>query len=80
VTVTDLTPTQLAHLDQGHTGAQEDLDDLIAQHRAKIAEVGAVKATAALANHLWRTQPHGVAASFAAHAVTRLATDPKDQP
>jgi cytidylate kinase len=67
----DLTPAQLADLDQDHAGAQEALDDLIEAHRVEVARHGEVLATAYLELHL-AEQSHDVAAGFAAHAVTRL--------
>lgn len=67
-----LTPGQLANLDRAHASADEDLDDLIGQHRPKVHEHGPVRAAALLALHLV-DQPHGVVAGFASLAVTRLA-------
>lgn len=70
----DLTPAQMAELDQGHAAANEALDELIEDHRKQVREKGVVLATAGLTLHLME-QPDGVAAAFAAHAITRLAQE-----
>lgn len=68
----DLTPAQMAKLDQGHAAAAENLDELIEAHRHEVRKKGVVLATAGLTLHLME-QPDGIAAGFAAHAITRLA-------
>ena len=68
-----LTPAQLALLDRAHRAAADDLDHLIAQHRALLVVEDPVVATARLhLDLLDQCSPDGLA-GFAALAVTRLA-------
>ena len=76
----ELTPGDLARIDQAHAAAMADLDAFVAQHAGHVQRWGSVAACAVLSESIIRWQTDGEpgwapvdVAMLAAQAVTRLA-------